>query len=813
MTSKSLAPTSSNAFKNLGKLVGGVFTGLGAVFLSTISPALNVVKSLLSAAWNAISSAAQSVWNTIRGFFTSWWGGIVSAFTSNVNTVKSVLSAAWNAVSSTAQAVWNALKSFFTSWWNAEVSMVTTIVNTIKGVLSAAWSAISSTAQAVWNTLKSFFTSWWNGEVSAFTTAVNTVKSVLSAAWNAISSTAQSVWNAIKSFFTGWWSGISSAFTSAVNGIKSVLSSAWDTMKNDVTTIWNAIHGVFTTIWSGLTTGFSNAVAGIKSVWNTLQAIIKAPVSFIVNTIYDKGIVPVVNAVGSLIGLHLNALSFAEGGKVTQGTGPTSDDVLVRVSKGETIVSAEHSQALAPILAAVGVPGYGAGGVPIPAGMNAAGIPGYAPGGTPAGSRGAALGAGNPTGGPGGVIGAIGHVLGAAGSAVINVVGNIGKALANLTGDALAAAASAILNPLVNATPGGGTPLGAGLKKIPVKMVAALVAALKGTGGATGSGADIANYAASFVGKIPYVWGGTSLGRAGADCSGFTGAVYKHYGINAPRSSEAQSGWVKGITSPQSGGLAFYHSPAGGADPGHVAIIQNASSVISQGGGMGPQIMGLHGMPLLSMGVPPGGFGSAGGGSGRVGNLIANASTIGAYLQAAGLNKIATAGIMGNMLQESGGVWNIGGGGLIQITGANPTSLADSLAQTIAYINANGGMGPINAAQNVAAATEIFMNQYERPAPATENLANRLAGANAAYAAGYAGGGIIPEPVLGYGLHSGRPYTFAEHGPETVIPGTTSTAGGGSKPVINFNYYGPSAPTPEQQHALFLKASAMIGVS
>ena len=242
--------------------------------------------------------------------------------------------------------------------------------------------------------------------------------------------------------------------------------------------------------------------------------------------------------------------------------------------------------------------------------------------------------------------------------------------------------------------------------------------------------------------------------------SGFSQAIYGHYGINAPRSSEAQSAWAKKISSPQSGGLAFYHSPPGGPDPGHVAIIQSATSAISQGGpGKGPNIMGLHAMPLLSMGIPPSGFGGAvGAGSPGKGNLIANASAIGPYLLAHGANKIAAAGIMGNMLQESGGAWNAPGGGLIQIiAGPQPTSLAQSLAQTIAYINANGGMGPINAAMNPAQATEIFMNQYERPAPATENLARRLAGAAAAYSAGYdSGGWLQPGTTLAVN-NTGRP--------------------------------------------------------
>jgi hypothetical protein len=81
----------------------------------------------------------------------------------------------------------------------------------------------------------------------------------------------------------------------------------------------------------------------------------------------------------------------------------------------------------------------------------------------------------------------------------------------------------------------------------------------------------------------------------------------------------------------------------------------------------------------------------------------------------------------------------------------------------------------------------------------------------------YAGGGVIPEPVRGYGVHSGRSYSFGENGPETVIPGVaggSGTQGGGrGGTVVNFNWYGPQMPSPEQQQALFLKASAMIGVS
>lgn len=59
------------------------------------------------------------------------------------------------------------------------------------------------------------------------------------------------------------------------------------------------------------------------------------------------------------------------------------------------------------------------------------------------------------------------------------------------------------------------------------------------SGGDGTLGASIASYALQFVGN-PYVSGGTSL-TDGADCSGFTWAVHKHFGISIPRVSRDQA--------------------------------------------------------------------------------------------------------------------------------------------------------------------------------------------------------------------------------------------------------------------------------
>ena len=92
-------------------------------------------------------------------------------------------------------------------------------------------------------------------------------------------------------------------------------------------------------------------------------------------------------------------------------------------------------------------------------------------------------------------------------------------------------------------------------------------------------GVQIANYAKQFVGN-PYVMGGTSLTK-GADCSGFTQSVYKHFGINLPRVARDQAKVGKKVSwnELQPGDLVFY-SGNGGKSVTHVAIYIGNSKIV-----------------------------------------------------------------------------------------------------------------------------------------------------------------------------------------------------------------------------------------
>ena len=87
----------------------------------------------------------------------------------------------------------------------------------------------------------------------------------------------------------------------------------------------------------------------------------------------------------------------------------------------------------------------------------------------------------------------------------------------------------------------------------------------------------IVAYAKQFLGN-PYVYGGTSLTN-GADCSGFTQAIFGHFGITTGRSSRDQAAKARQISvdSVQPGDLLFY---ASGDYINHVAIYIGGGQVI-----------------------------------------------------------------------------------------------------------------------------------------------------------------------------------------------------------------------------------------
>lgn len=89
-------------------------------------------------------------------------------------------------------------------------------------------------------------------------------------------------------------------------------------------------------------------------------------------------------------------------------------------------------------------------------------------------------------------------------------------------------------------------------------------------------GQQVADFALQFVGN-PYVYGGTSLTN-GADCSGFTLAVYSNFGVSLPHSAAAQNKKgtnVGSVANAVPGDLIYYS--------GHIGIYIGNEQIVHAG--------------------------------------------------------------------------------------------------------------------------------------------------------------------------------------------------------------------------------------
>jgi hypothetical protein len=287
---------------------------------------------------------------------------------------------------------------------------------------------------------------------------------------------------------------------------------------------------------------------------------------------------------------------------------------------------------------------------------------------------------------------------------------------------------------------------------------------------------------------VPYLYGGIS--KLGVDCSGFTQAMYQAIGINIGRTTTQQ--FAKGtpvgtdgaqnystdIQLLQPGDLIFYGQPGASGPNAHVVMYTGNNQVVQAGGanvnqtalfsaaGADEPFLGIRrytnftGGPGSSSGATASsGMAAAGTAQPSLGTqvsaeLTSVATTVGltenelaayTFFVGKGLTPAQSAGIVGNLMQESNVNPEEPGGGIAQWIGSrwNPdlqtgvpsTDLVNQLNYLWGELNGpySGALTALQATSDPTSAAAVISNDYEEPG--IPDLSNRESYATTVFAA------------------------------------------------------------------------------
>lgn len=736
------------AFKALGNVVAGsvrwiqrTIGGIPAMF----SKMGGLVRSIWGGLWKWVSGRAQDAMNFVGGVARNFWHDVAGFFMNLAGGVRRVWAGLWGWVSNRAQDVMNFIGSRARNFWHDVVDFFKSLATGVRRVWAALWGWVSGRAQDAMNFIGRMAGNFWHNIVDFFKSLANGVRRIWAALW-------------------GW---VSDRAHDAVNFIGNFVQKFWHNIVDWFGRLWHGVVRVWNNLWDGLKRVVQGMVDKIGGIIGTIRDLFAKPFNWVVEHVWHP-FAHVWNMATHAVGLDLHIPDhFQEGGRV--GGHGNGDIVPALLEPGERVLSRKQVGAMGGHSAIDTFFGgvqqgdnthFQRGGKVRD--MNKGGDTGMRPGGTDA-----IRNRGQSASGSGG----IGGIAASVWNGIKSTAGGLMDILMKPVGFIM----RKVFLPIIDGVIPGSFTGGKKFLHAALRRLAEFGSKQAHAAAGAGSGNAIIKFASKYIGKVPYRWGGNT--PSGWDCSGFTRWVYKHCGVGGgmPRVAQDQMDWTKRTSGPIPGGLAFFGSRG---NIHHVGIVKNQNAMINAAhSGTLTRIDSMRNRDLFGFGIPPHGFRQAiGPGTPGHGLVPANAQAIGRFLMGNGLSRAAAAGILGNIMQESGGnprIFSRAGGGLFGETIANGGragggSLAQQLGRLMHYINANGSVGDINRhAKNAAQAALWFSSHYERPG--IPNNARRVASARASFRA-FGNGGRITEPIVGFGMRSGGGYLFGEKGNETVVP-------------------------------------------
>lgn len=554
----------------IGLIITAVLA-LGAVFVIAYQR-VGWFRTAVNAAWSGIKVGALFLWNSV---LKPMFAGLMVGF---------------RAIGTVAMWLWtNVLSPVFRFIWTAAKVLMTVVVVAVVLPIVVAFKLLAAVAKWLWtNALAPAFRGIGRVALWLYRNIIAPQFALMRAAFRLVGAIARWLYNNAIKPAMGW-------IATRVMWVVTRTKAAWAIFKvalmlvgvafrrlynayvrpvmgwigSRIKTVWvNLIRPAFDAVKKGVGlvgTAFSKAKDWIGKQWSKLASIARKPIAFIVNTVYNRGIVPVWNKVAGAFGAPKlsKAKGFAEGGYTGDGGKYTPAGV---VHAGEYVIPKAQTAriglpALEHMRSTGKLPGYASGGL-------VGGMPGYAKGGI--------------------VDTGWGWIKNAASSAWDKVKQGARWLKETIKGSALAGF-DKLVKPLMAKIAGSSSMYKSMVTRIPKKMISSIFSwsgtadkKLAAAGIVGGGGyAKGLRWARTQHGKR-YQWGGN--GNPSWDCSGFLSAIE-----SVIRGQRPHRRWATGIFPPGAPGWrrnarSPFRIGITNAGVGHTAGTLNGVNVESRGG-------------------------------------------------------------------------------------------------------------------------------------------------------------------------------------------------------------------------------------
>ena len=320
--------------------------------------------------WHDVSGFAVRIYQDVTGWFSRMWADIVKIgdsigkfFSEHWRLLLAIATAGVGLIYILVQDHWKAISGFFARMYNDVSGFVSRMWHDVAGFFGSMWKDVTGWVTRMWNDVTGYFTSKGQ-EVSNTATGIGTrVGDSFSRLWQIVTGFVSRMWHDVTGFFASMasdvWTLIEPFVARMIRGFVNIYDGVTGVAKD----IWSQVTGFFKSMSTDIVGIFDSLVASIGRIWGMIKDIMAAPIRWVIENVYDAGIVPIFNRIGTILhegGMHLDPLQFAEGGVVPGNH--NRDTVPIYATPGEVVVPTSAVARAGGPDALMSALGFGGGG-------------------------------------------------------------------------------------------------------------------------------------------------------------------------------------------------------------------------------------------------------------------------------------------------------------------------------------------------------------------------------------------------------------------------------------------------------------------